>query len=299
MERELVSVIMSIYNESEIELRKSIDSILTQTYKNIEFIIVNDNPSRDINRKVLSRINCDKVKVFHNDKNVGLVNSLNLAFSKTSGKYIARMDADDISQNDRIEKQLEFLKVGGYDLVGSMIELIDENDDTLGEMIFPVTDKYIKKSLKYGGCVAHPSWLVKREVYDSLNGYRYVPHCEDYDFLYRTINHGFKLGNTPEKLLKYRVRKNSVSISNKSQQLILRRYLSKNNKNLDLISEADIQTYLLSDDYSKHMKQFMKYEEIKSGVRKHNFVSVLRLITCSDFYSYIIEKNIPRLYVYK
>lgn len=299
MEQELVSIVMSIYNESEEELIKSIDSVLSQTYENIELIIVNDNPARDVNQKVLAGINNAKVKIHHNEKNIGLVKSLNTALSLASGSYIARMDADDISRNDRIEKQLAYLKNGGFDLIGSWIELINERDETIGEMTFPISCKCVDKTLKYGGCVAHPSWLAKREVYDTLKGYRLVPHCEDYDFLNRALINGFKLGNIPEKCLKYRLRETSVSVTNKTHQLVLRRYLSKNRARLDQISEEDISRYLSSDEFNKKLNRLMKYEDTKKGLRNKNILCAFKLIFSSEFYIYLVEKNVPKLYMNK
>ena len=104
----MISVIMSTYKEDEELLRESIESILNQTYKDIEFIIILDYPDNEIHQKVICEYaSKDKrVHFYINQKNLGLTKSLNRGISLCTGDYIARMDADDISLSDRLEKQL-------------------------------------------------------------------------------------------------------------------------------------------------------------------------------------------------
>lgn len=96
--------------------------------------------------------------------------------------------------------------------------------------IFPCRQYLIKRFLKWGNCIPHPTWLVRKEVYTKLNGYRDVPRCEDYDFVCRSVQNHFKLGNVNDFILKYRIRSDSVSNSNKVEQYILRRFISENRK---------------------------------------------------------------------
>ena len=102
----LVSVIMSCYN-SEKTLKSSIESILNQTYKNIEFLIIND-ASTDTTFEILKsyQVENNKIKIFSNNLNIGLTKSLNLLIKNSSGEFIARHDADDISYKNRIEEQV-------------------------------------------------------------------------------------------------------------------------------------------------------------------------------------------------
>src|SRR5690606_3913282 len=112
LEVPLVSVIMSVYNEPEIWLAESIDSILSQTYKEFEFFIVNDNPENLTLAKVLQLYedNDSRVRIIKNEVNIGLTKSLNKALSLVKGKYIIRMDADDVSLPQRFEKQVTFME---------------------------------------------------------------------------------------------------------------------------------------------------------------------------------------------
>ena len=101
-----VSVLMSVYSEPKEWLISSINSILNQSFSDFEFIIINDNPTRSINSIVLNyfAITDSRVKIFENKSNIGLTKSLNKGLKLTEGKYIARMDADDISLPDRFFK---------------------------------------------------------------------------------------------------------------------------------------------------------------------------------------------------
>ena len=169
-----ISVIMSTYNETEEELLLSIDSILNQSYKNIEFIIVNDNPKNVNIMNAIKKRNDKRIKVIVNDTNKGLVDSLNIALDNATGKVIARMDADDIAEPFRLEKQMTYLNENRMDLIGCNIRILDAtNLEEENIMRFPKNK--IARFIKWGNCLAHPTWIGRKEVFDSLNGYRQIP----------------------------------------------------------------------------------------------------------------------------
>ncbi len=291
---DLISIIMSTYNESEEELLESVNSILEQTYNLIELIIINDNPQNTSLMSVLDKIKekDSRVQVFVNEKNIGLVESLNKALFFASGNYIARMDADDISEKARLSVQLECLKKEKLDLVGSNIKLINEKNQVLGLMSFPTDCNKIKFFLKWGTCIPHPTWLCKREVYDSLMGYRHALYCEDYDFLLRAVTMGFRLGNCKLPCLKYRIRPSSVSHNHNAEQYILRRYLYKNRRNIIQLSNEQITTYLNSKAFMRETikieKFFIDKESIKNSVG--SLGDVKRMIFNKYTYIMICEK---------
>lgn len=218
---ELVSVIMSVYNEEERWLRKSIESILNQTYDNIQFIIVLDNPE---NQKVLQILEeyaekDSRIDLLKNEENIGLVNSLNKALTAVKGKYAARMDADDISYPDRLEKELKFLKEKNADFVMASISYIDEEGKPQPTgSVNELCGESFAKVMKYGNVSTHPTWFLKKEVYDRLEGYRQVRHCEDYEFVLRALQEDFVCGRMSEVLLDYRIRSNGVSKSYTMEQ---------------------------------------------------------------------------------
>lgn len=290
IENELISVIMSVYNENNAELKKSIGSILNQSYRNLEVIIVNDNPKNIEIESFFNEISDTRVKIINNKKNEGLVFSLNRALEVVSGKYVARMDADDISELDRIEKEYIFLKDNNLDFVGTWVELIDEQDNVTGSMKFITSPRGIKHQIRFGGCVAHPTWLVKTEVYKTLNGYRDIPCCEDYDFLLRTLNEGYKIGNLNYIGLKYRVRKEGISISNKNRQLVVRRYLAHNAKKINKIAIKDVEDFVNSEAYINKIKEMDRYERSKQRIKDRKVIYILYILFNKNLYLYLEEK---------
>ena len=108
MDNPLVTILMPVYN-AELYLKRAIESILNQTYKNIEFLIINDG-STDNSLAIIKSYSDKRIVLIENDKNSGLIYSLNIGLKKASGKYIARMDADDISYPTRIQKQCAFME---------------------------------------------------------------------------------------------------------------------------------------------------------------------------------------------
>jgi len=233
MNSDLISVIMSIYNEKIEWLKESIDSILNQTYKNIEFIIIIDNPDYQEAIDLVAKYakNDNRIKYFVNNQNKGLIYSLNRALKISSGKYIARMDADDISYLDRLQKQLEYLKSKNLDLIGSNINLFNENG------IFYTTNKlithnYLKKLLYFGTIgIVHPTFFGKKEIFDKLKGYNYnALHTEDKEFLVRAICNGYRVGNIKDILLNCRYNNKSITKSNAIYIDKIGRLITKNFK---------------------------------------------------------------------
>ncbi len=267
MNNELISVIMSVYNETIEELDRSISSILNQSYSNIEFIIINDNPDNKTIKKYLVDLRDKRLRIYNNDSNIGLVKSLNKALKLCNGGYIARMDADDYSHVDRLLKELNFLKENNHDLVGCFD--CEVRSDKKSYFKKPIHDKEVNKILRKRNCMSHPTWLVKKEVYDKLNGYRNIMGCEDYDFLLRALNKGYKIGNCPEYLLDHYVRDISISRSNKALQLIISDYLSKNIKNLDNINIDD---FINLDKTKKDVDSYNKCNQL---LRDKKYISLL------------------------
>src|SRR3972149_11319418 len=125
MKLPLISVILSTHNQGRY-LKEAIDSILKQTYKNLEFLIVNDD-STDLTRHILQKYNDKRLKIITNKQKRGLTKSLNKAIRLSKGKYLARMDADDVSTKDRLKTQIAFLEKNKSIIVaGSWAQVIDE-----------------------------------------------------------------------------------------------------------------------------------------------------------------------------
>lgn len=287
---DLISVIMSTYNETVNEIEASINSILHQSYTNIEFIIVIDNPN---NHKLINYIQSFKdsrIKIIKNNKNIGLVKSLNKAIAVSNGKYIARMDADDISEPNRLEHQKNNLEIRNLDIIGGNIILINEKGEDFSKLSFPTDQSLLKFFLRWGNSLPHPTWMLKKEVYDKLNGYRNIPRCEDYDFICRALQNNYKIGNIDEFVLRYRIRRDSISNSNKGAQYVVRRLISRNRKRG--ISEEKIYEYLNSVDFKNELDAYEVFQELKSEIKAYppNIKKVLMLVFNKNTYLLGCEK---------
>ena len=295
MDAPLISILMSTYNETPKELNESINSILHQTYSNFEFLIINDNPNNSELEKTLKSFADSRIKIIHNEKNLGLVKSLNKGLKLCNGQYVARMDADDISCPSRIQDELLYLQNNYLDMVGSYIETIDERGNTIKSLMkFPQNHNQIAKFMRWGSCICHPTWLLKRKVCLELHGYRKTPHCEDYDFILRAIAHGYKVGNIPKVELSYRIRQSGVSKSHEAEQFLLRDYLAQNMKQIDLLTEDAITKFLNSEKFHRQLEQLSHYKNAKqllkngSGIEK--LKSTVQIPVNRFFWRDIVEK---------
>lgn len=257
----MISIIMSTYKEEETLLRESIESILNQTFKDFEFIIILDYPDNNLHKKIIeeySKID-NRIRFFVNEKNLGLTGSLNRGLSLAKGEYIARMDADDISLPYRLERQLEYIKKNQYDLIGGITQMIDEDGNSIYSIQKVPTDfNKIKKALRYGQCIAHPTWLGRKEVFDYLNGYRNIPLCEDFDFTLRVVLNGFKISNLNETVLKYRMTKNSISRNNLYDQYLYMKYITNEYSNGNIASVENAKEYVKSHLNKKNSEKYLE-----------------------------------------
>ena len=257
----LVSIIMSTYKEEEIFLRQAIESILNQSYKDFEYIIILDNPDNNLHIRIIKEYaNLDKrIKFYVNEKNMGLTASLNKGLGLAKGKYICRMDADDISINKRIENQKRYLEENNYDLIGGISQLIDENGKSIYSIKkVPTNMDKIKKALRYNQIISHPTWFGKKEVFEKLNGYRNMPLCEDYDFTLRAVLNGYKISNIDETVLKYRMTSSSISRSNLYEQYLFARFITKKYSKNKIADIKEAKQYVNNHNDDRKAKRYLK-----------------------------------------
>ena len=216
----LVSIVMPAYNAGDF-LQASIDSILNQTYKNFEFIIVND-ASTDETSKILKQYG-KRIKVTTNKINLGISRSANIAISEAKGEFIARMDSDDIASLDRIEKQIKFLiKNKNVVAVGGQCELIDKDGIKIGEKLFPTDYKSIKSMIFANVPLQQPTLMVNKKLlpknfvwYDND-----FSSAEELELIFKL----FKLGevrNIKDVVLKYRIHDHNTSFINPKKTFYL------------------------------------------------------------------------------
>ncbi len=203
----LVTVVMGVYNQdNKEELEEAVRSILEQTMKRWELIICDDGSDSEAARNLKEYEKRDeRIRVIRHAQNRGLAATLNTCIAQARGKYIARMDADDISRPQRLERQVWFLETHHqYAFVGSNADLIDENG-VWGTRTMPERPER-KDFLPYSPFI-HPSVMVRREVYLMSGGY-YVSketwRCEDYELFMRLYALGYVGYNMQEVLFCYR-----------------------------------------------------------------------------------------------
>ena len=265
MSFEMVTVLMPIYKETEYFLRRSIESILAQTYSNFEFIIINDNPSNELSERLISEYQLIDKRIIYikNERNCGITESLNRGLDIASGNYICRMDADDYSYPNRIEKQIKYLKENNVDLVGSNINYL-LNMKCVNKTRYPLNSNAIFKTLCFKNCLTHPTWFCYKRVFDIVGKYRDFKACEDYDFLMRCALNNVKLANISDVLLDYTLSAEGISLSKSALQEVTARYLRKNYANGG-ISNFDLYVkFLESKKCKKKIKSLSRYLNIKN-----------------------------------
>src|SRR5579872_4675255 len=207
-----ISVVMSVFN-GERFLRDAIESILNQSFCDFEFIIIDDGSTESIGSILDWYQKSDpRIRVYHQE-NRGLIESLNRACGLARGKYIARMDADDIATPDRLGRQLQYMEAHpGVAVLGGAVEIIDANGKLRGNAAPPTGDDAIRSNLQNGNTVFyHPTVMMRKEVFLAVGGYReVVVDAEDFD-LWTRIADKHKLANLAQVVLKYRRHPHQVS----------------------------------------------------------------------------------------
>lgn len=198
-----ITVLMTVYNRENV--CNTIDSILNQSYNNFEFLII-DNASTDRTREVILSYKDPRIRLVVNDKNMGQTYSLNRGLELASGKYIARIDSDDIALPHRLEKQVQFLEDNSdYGLVGSWVTYIDDDNKLTITMKMPVTNEGFMVMQKISCAMYHPAAMYRTSII-RLNNIKYdydIHMAEDYD-LWRQLSQYSKVLNLPEVLIYYR-----------------------------------------------------------------------------------------------
>ncbi len=215
--RPLVSVVMPIYNGSFFA-DQAIESILKQTYKNFEFLIIDDGStdgSWNIIKSYKKRYS-KKIKIYRLKKNRGAFGAVNSILRQAQGEFIAPMDSDDISNKKRLEKQIKFMVENPEVIVlGTQALVIDKNGEMIGKKTYPCDNKRIYKEFAIVHPIVHPSCMIRRKLlpdknclYEDKFGVN-----DDYYTFFKLFNYG-KFANLPEYLLSYRIHGANSSFQN-------------------------------------------------------------------------------------
>lgn len=212
----IVSVILSVYN-GESYISESIESILNQTFRDFELIIINDG-SIDRTSEKLKSYTDSRIINLENEKNIGIARSSNKGLRMARGRYIAIMDADDISLPERFQEQFSFLENNpDIGVCGTWINVIDKNGKWMKNICYPTSSDVISCSLLFYDCFVNPTTMFRKKIIEDIGEYNpgFIA-AMDYDLWTRMIGQ-YKFSNLPDFLLKYRMHGQNISHDRKKR----------------------------------------------------------------------------------
>lgn len=229
-----VSVLLPTYN-STAYVEKTLCSLLNQTYQRYELLILDDcstdntieilssffRNNRDFCEQTQDKVQCYfsksesiKIKIFRNVKNLGIYQTMNKLVDIAVGNYVIIANHDDISYPFRIEKQVEFLEQHkDYVIVGSQLDLINENGDVIGKRSYPINHEQIVNSIFFKSPFAHPAVTIRTDVLKQFMYNSYYTVASEYDLWFKLLDN-YKGHNLSDVLIGYRVHSNQESQKN-------------------------------------------------------------------------------------
>lgn len=288
-----LSVLMSIFNETETQIKESVSSVLSQGYKDLELIIILDRPEREAEiRNLISELDDGRIIFDKNEHNIGLALSMNKAARLAQAKVFARMDADDISLPGRFQREMEIINTGLYDLVFSNYNTFDDVSNTVnvidveGDSVDPVS--LWKEVSLWPNIIHHPTVMFTRAIFEQVGGYRDFPCSQDSDLWLRMAETGCRFYKIGDPLLNYRVNPKSITNSRWVLQQLTCHYIfelsvQRLNKGVDTYSYDNYQFYLsrwgvndesVRDQLRKSTDVLAQAKELKKG--GHRILALLQ-----------------------
>ena len=265
----LISLVMPVYNSSKY-LKQSIKSILNQTVRDFELIIIDDG-SVDNSWDIINEFKkVDKRIVALKQSNSGLVHTLNKAIGISKGKYLARLDADDVSHPKRFDKQLKWFQISSKRvLCGTFANIIDENNKRIGNIKYYKTNHSdICKELFFHNNFVHSSVMINLEVLKKIGNFNlFFLYSQDYDCWCRILSHG-EIGNIPEKLVDTRYHKDSISRKKTTKQstyAVLAAY------HYYLRSHGENNINIENDNLIEEILKYEKYKQFETHFKSLRF----------------------------
>lgn len=208
MKNPRITVLMPVFNAEKF-LKEAIDSILNQTFKDFEFLIIND-ASTDRSKEIILSYKDQRIRYFENKKNLGQAVTLNRGLRLARGGLIARMDADDISYRNRLELQYQNMQRDKEIIVSaSFYDVVDKNGNFLYQEKYTRLPEEIYYTLQFRNCLGHPTVMFRKYIIlDIFDGYDEEHESEDYD-LWLRISSKYKISKINTCLLNLRVSRNS------------------------------------------------------------------------------------------
>ena len=210
---ELISVIVPVYKSHPLHLKQCIDSILNQTYSNLELILVYKKDSQQDNdlQKIFDENKTkENVRIIEDDSNA--VEARNVGIRNSRGSLIGIIDSDDMCINTRFEEQVKFMHDTKMSLVGSWAIKISHDGNKIGTAEPPYSTSEIRKKIMLHNPILHSSVLMKKDMIEKIGFYKseFFPGAEDYEMFLRAISNGYKIANIPKHLIYLRETKSSL-----------------------------------------------------------------------------------------
>ncbi|WP_066509407.1 glycosyltransferase [Rufibacter sp. DG15C] len=200
-----VSVLMPVYNAQDF-LAAAMESILQQSFRDFEFLIIDDG-STDDSVAIIQSYQDPRIRLCQNEQNLGISATLNKGIDLARAPYIARMDADDVAYPDRLQKQVTYLKQNpACAMVSSFVKVIDEQGKFVRQDDFK--SEYFYYNLTFICWIYHPTVMYRREAVQAVNGYT-KPYAEDFELFWQ-LSRNYRIHTLPELLLDYRVTSKSL-----------------------------------------------------------------------------------------
>lgn len=271
-----ISVIMPVYNTKEEYLREAIDSILMQSFTNFEFIIVDDCSNEDTKR-IIESYSDRRIRIYHNERNLGVAGSLNQAIRISRGKYIARMDSDDVSVVDRLALQWEYMEKHPEIIVLGGVAKVMGKKELLGCFSKKVRSEIQLELLFNNIKLVHPTVMLRGDAIRS-NGLLYNEKmvAEDYELWTRCIKHG-DIVSLPRILLHYRVHESQVTSS--KRELIIQ---GTNEVRLKQLIDIGME---LNEQEKRMYAELREYRCSESRIQLENFLNKLEKLLYNEGYT--------------
>jgi glycosyltransferase involved in cell wall biosynthesis len=273
-----ISIVMSVYNDSRY-IDEAIKSILTQTFKDFEFIIINDG-STDNSLSKIKKYKDERIMII-NQKNIGLVASLNKGIAVARSDIIARQDSDDISLPDRLEKEIGLLKKNtDCIIVGSSMITIDESGNKRNTHKVLLNNPELKHELLVRSPFAHGSVIFRKKAFFESKGYLSADWpAEDYGLWIRMSSCG-EFMNIDEPLYKYRENSSGISQQNHKNQILATQRLQDEAWKYKIISKIDTSIYdrVPMGSYRTERISDNIVKTLHKSIKQFDIVTALRLI---------------------
>ncbi|MDT0647438.1 glycosyltransferase family 2 protein [Zunongwangia sp. F260] len=248
IEESLVSVCIPVYNREKF-IKNAIESVLNQTYQNFEIIVVDDG-SKDDSIFIVESFSDERIKLFKNKVNKGVVFTRNRYLEEASGDYIAILDSDDFWLPTKLEKQINFLNENPeYGICGTWAIRKSINGECIWK--YPISDEEIRARLLWGSSMVHSSMVIKSSIIRN-NSFKYcnsVKQAEDYDLLRQVANTKSKLCNLSEVLVEYNEHNAQFTTTAKQEQI-------EESFKISLKYIDDLKVYLDAIQFSAFKKVF-------------------------------------------